>query len=97
MIYQWVCDDHPATASPEAYVYGQFHYLLDVLSGFPVDKTSKKTRPEFRQTYKWINKDLVTVGRDNCLYANSWSPPLPPPLYIYRKDWDKASAYEIYN
>lgn len=83
MVYQWVCDDRPAIASPEAFVYGRFHYLLDVLTGFPVDTTSKKTRPQFRQTHKWVNKDLVTVGRDNCLYANSWSPSSFFPRYYY--------------
>lgn len=70
MVYKWVCDDHPAVALPEAYVSGEFHYLLDVLSGFPADTKSEKTRPKFRQTYKWTNDDLVSVGRDNCLYAN---------------------------
>lgn len=80
MTYQWVCDDYPAIAEPEAFADGQFYYLLDVLSGFPVDTISKKTRPKFRQRYKWTNDNLVTIGRDNCVYANSWSPLAP--LYL---------------
>lgn len=78
--YQWVCDDRPAIALPESYLNDQFNYYLDVLSGFPVDTKSKKTRPQYRQTYQWMAKDLVTVGRDSCLYANSWY--LPPLLLL---------------
>lgn len=91
MAYGWVCDDFPSSASPDFALDGRYEYTIEVLSGFPVDTTSKKTRPEYRQTYKWSDTDLISIGRDNCLYANCWSS-LSPPRYIYRI-WNQASAH----
>lgn len=93
MTYQWVCDDVPTIAFADFVVDGRYDYEIDVLSGFPDDTQSKKTHPEYRTKYKWSDSDLISIGRDNCLYANSLAPtPLFSPFYVYQI-WDQASAH----
>lgn len=69
----WLYINRLSVLSPSSTYASCNNYNIEVLSGFPVDTTSKKTHPDYRQTYKWSNSDLVSIGRDNCLYANSWS------------------------
>lgn len=68
-VFQPLCSGLTSPAS----INNNLGFSITVYIGFPIDRTSEKTRPTHKKIYEWNTYWILFLDRDGCVCPSNWA------------------------